>query len=224
VKFSRTLKYSEMEDETIQHESFGLISLNRFSGGARPLFGSSIQHKQCVQLTISQAEVHRSLNRDSYYDTVEIIEVEMSQTQFAEAITTLNHGGGVPCTIKRIKGRTIASPPIVNERQRIQDEFERDCKEIAHDLDASIRRVSEILAKPSISKADRKLITDALSTAKMRLANNLPFVHGQFDEAMDKTVTQAKGEIEAFFTNALIKAGQTALAESREAMPELTES
>jgi hypothetical protein len=40
-----------------------------------------------------------------------------------------------------------------------------------------------------------------------KLKDSVPFIHDQFDEAMEKTVTAAKAEVEAFALHAAWSAG-----------------
>lgn len=82
------------------HPAYGMLSFSRRTGGKQSLFGSSIEHKDVIAMTLRHGEVDRQLNRDWYHGTEVIAEVEMSYAQFAEAITSMNIGTGVPVTIR----------------------------------------------------------------------------------------------------------------------------
>lgn len=83
------------------HPSYGMISFNREScSPATSLFGSSIKHGNAIRMILFHAEIERGLNKDWFYAKGRIVEIEMSQSQFADAITSLNIGEGVPCTIR----------------------------------------------------------------------------------------------------------------------------
>lgn len=196
-----------------EHESYGLLGISRVtSSKPHSLFGSSIKHSNTIMLRISKASVRRELSNDWYFGEGGLIEVEMSTTQFAEAITSLNVGEGVPVTIRRIDYRGMADPPEVKARERIRGEFKDKTKEIAEQFNSKIEEVKTILQKQSIGKNDREAILKALLTVRDRLTGSLPFIHEQFDEALDKTTMEAKGEIEAFFTHAITNAGRAALS------------
>ena len=76
-----------------------MLSFHRTrSSHASALFGSSIKHKDTIRLEISHGELERGLNHDWYHANKCIVECEMSQSQFAEAITSMNMGDGVPVT------------------------------------------------------------------------------------------------------------------------------
>jgi len=58
------------------------------------------------------------------------------------------------------------------------------------------------------------------------IKSNIPFVNEQFTEQMDKTITEAKGEIEAFIEHKIRSAGLEAIAASKDfpTIKELTET
>ena len=83
-----------------KHPSYGMLGFSRRQGSKTNLFGSSIQHQNTISMTLRQGEMHRGLNTDWFFGGDVIVEVEMSQAQFAEAITSMNMGSGVPVTIR----------------------------------------------------------------------------------------------------------------------------
>ena len=103
--------------EKKQHPSYGMIQLSRSSigGTGTALFGSSIMHNDVIRLTISNGFMEREDSQDRYYVKTSrkncIVEVDMSYTQFAEAITSLNMGDGVPVTITNIGGQPVPRCP-----------------------------------------------------------------------------------------------------------------
>ena len=100
-----------------KHPSFGMLSFNRTHGGHSNLFGSSIQHNDTIHMVLKEGVVIRGLNDDRYVGEDEILEVEMSQSQFAELITSMNVGTGTPCTIKYLRGKgRINEADFINKR------------------------------------------------------------------------------------------------------------
>ncbi len=204
-------KITIVEDGRIreEHESFGMIQISRINGGKTNLFGSSIEHGSTIRLSIHHADVDRYLNKDWYHPKmVSIIEVEMSNTQFAEAITNFNCGSGSPVTIKTIQGKRMEECPRTNKRQEFQDEFAKTM----HDLEKRLKRMTEVteemlLNKPTITKADRKAIIDELKMLRQEVRSNIPFVASSFNEQMGKTISEAKGEVEGFMQNKIISLG-----------------
>jgi hypothetical protein len=199
-----------------KHPSYGLVSLTRHSGNSQTLFGSSITHSNTIVLRINNAKHHRSLNSDRYHAEEQIIEVEMSQTQFAELITTMNAGEGTPCTIRTVAGRPQATPPFKSKVEMFNEEFSNKMHNIGVDIEMASKNALDILQnKPTITKGDRELILKAVTSLMQNIKSNIPYVNKQFSEQMDKTITEAKGEIEAFIEHKIRKAGLEVLAESR---------
>lgn len=82
------------------HPSYGTLLFSRRTGAKEALFGSSIQHRDTICMTLHHASIERGLNRDWIHGDKVIAEVEMSYSQFAEAITSMNIGTGVPVTVQ----------------------------------------------------------------------------------------------------------------------------
>lgn len=203
-------------EEKRSHPSFGLLQICRVSGNPGPLFGSSIDHQYTIRLRLHRAVTQRSLNSTWYYDTGgPLVEVEMSSTQWAEAISNMNTTG-TPCTIRSVDGERMEDPPVTNEREKVRDEFRNRMSELSKKFSEDIGAIGELLQKKSLGKADRESIMWLLGRIQTELGSNVPFVHKMFDEAVDKTVAEAKGEVEAWLMHTVVTAGRQALAEKIE--------
>lgn len=200
-----------------KHPSYGMLGFTRRSGGPSPLFGSSIQHKNTVCMTLKHGELNRALNNDYYFGKGTIVEVEMSYSQFAEAIVAMNVGDGVPCTIKFTeKDGAIPEAPYTSKKEQFEQEFAEHLAEVKKDAADTILEVEKIFEKKSISKADRELILKKLAYLNTQIGANTEFVYNQFNEQMEKTTLEAKGEVEAFCQNKLNSIALAALAERQE--------
>jgi Skp family chaperone for outer membrane proteins len=200
--------------EKEQHESYGMIEINRSTTNrGQSLFGSSIRHENIITIKIKKGVVERSLNNDWYFDKgTPFIEVDMSPTQFAELITTLNHGCGIPCTIKYINGQKMAECPEVNKRQQFEQEFARDMYELKKSITDLTKETKQLLnSKKALTIKEKQLILAQIESLEREILHNVPYVQSQFNEQMDKTVLEAKGEIEAFVTNTVQKLGLNSL-------------
>jgi 16S rRNA G966 N2-methylase RsmD len=201
-----------------KHPTFGIMSICRTSGGVSTLFGSSIKHNNTIRIEISHAELCRNLNRDVIFDREKIVEIEMSPTQFADAITGLNIGCGIPVTIKWIgksEGENLihTEPPYQNKVEQFNDEFEVTMKDLAKRFDTLIELANE-------SHAQKRLIRE-IELLKQSYAGHAPFITRQFSEQMEKTITEAKGEVEAFVTHAVQSYGLEAI---RNQAPQIVET
>ena len=204
---------SPLEDIVYSHPSYGLIQISRISSNRNhSLFGSSINHKHTIKLVIYKARKHRSLSRDWYMENgIPIIEVEMSAAQFAEAITSLNVGSGVPCTIRSIEDSFIDFAPEKTKTEEHSDEYERELNRSVERLRESKKTIDAILNKKSINKGDKKTISSALGDFISFATSNSLFYKQQFDEQMEKTIQEAKSEIESFVINTSTKLGIKAM-------------
>ncbi len=221
-------KIVENENHCSKHPSFGMALFSRSnSSSSHPLFGSSINHNNTIRLTIRHATHERSLTNDWFHGSGEIIEIEMSQTQFAELITQMNMGEGIPCTIKHIDMKRIPDPPYKSKVDIINDEFRARMHNMGVDIEkASATALDLLKSKPTLTKADRELILSSITSLLQGVKSNIPYVSKQFGEQMDKTITEAKGEIEAFIEHKIRSAGLEAIGASKDfpKIQELTDS
>ena len=200
------------------HPSYGTLAFSRRTGRATPLFGSSIEHKDIIAMTLYHADITRGLHQDSIYGHNVIAEVEMSYSQFAEAITSMNMGSGVPVTIRYTeKDGKIPPCDFVSKREQFTDEFKEKRKKATEDAQQLIKDVTELFSqKKALTKADKDAILNKLHHLNMDIGCNMDFIADQFNEQMDKTVMEAKGEIEAFMQNKVNSIASAALVEHRE--------
>jgi hypothetical protein len=85
-------EFEKVED----HEGYGMIRLGRVSSAHEDLFGSDIKHHSLIELTISEGEKQRGLNRDWYHSQGTIVQVYLSQAQWGEFVSSMGIGEGVP--------------------------------------------------------------------------------------------------------------------------------
>jgi len=200
-----------MDDRTtIEHESFAMLGITRSSCSfSQNLFGSSIQHSHTIRLKIAPAKIDRMLNRDWFRaNTKSYIEVEMSYSQFAEAITSMNVGDGVPVTLRRLDGKMIEDCPQFDKRQEFEKEFEKEMLKIGQSLRVLTEKAEALLSeKKPPTKADKEVILKGIKMLQQEIESNVPFIQSSFNEQMDKTVLEAKGEFEGFVMHKVISTG-----------------
>lgn len=196
------------------HESFGLLAISRVSGGAR-LFGSHLeQHQHFITLSISRAKVCHGLSSDRYHPTKELISIDLSAAQFAEAITSLNSGVGSPCTIESINHVVMENVPeeAQSEHTKVREGFAKSIEKTTVSLEKARDEFGEVIdSNKTISKGRAKELLAVLTAAAQDLRHNAPFIVDQFRESADKVVTSAKADIESFAQLVLRSAGMEAL-------------
>jgi hypothetical protein len=209
-------KTDEIMGDYYKHPTFGMISICRTQGQGTPLFGSSILHNHTIRITISHAELCRNLNNDHYFDRERIVEFEMSSTQFADAITSLNVGCGTPVTLRWLPNNPLLykmETPYQNKVAQFNEEFQQDINNISKNFDDVIKLAEE-------THAQKRLIRE-IELLKQGFKNNLPFVNKQFSEQMEQTIKEAKGEVEAFVTKTVQNYGIEAIRKQAPQLPEI---
>lgn len=202
------------------HPSYGQISASRRQGGGFTLYGSDFVHNSTVAITISASELHRSLSRDWNFPRHEIIEVVLSESQWATFVSSLNNGSGPCCTIQHVQGERMPCLPAPQERtKQYSGEYLETINDALKRIDMAIENVSAsgLSAKKSLG------IVNDLKMAKQELLSNIPFIAKSFDESMEETVEKAKQEIHGYLTGHIARAGLEALQSSRD-VPSLESS
>lgn len=211
------------------HPSYGLVSFSRIVGNPGRLFGSSLNtHQNYVILRIGQAERIYDNGRERFHGAGETVEVKMSSAQFAELITTMNSGVGTPCTISRIDGKSVGSPPDEpTESEHVKIEFEKDAENLVRDLRREREDIKELfLTKKNLGMHDRQQILGVLDKLITKIVSDMPFMLEQFSEATEKVVQHAKTEVDAFITSCALAEGIRSIMDRREppALQEKNES
>lgn len=207
----------------IKHPAFGTFRINRSSCGEHPLFGSSITHRDVMTLTVSHASEHRDLHNDWIHAERPIVEFEMSYSQFMEAICNQTSGTGIPCTINYTEkdGRTPKCK-FIDKKQEFQDEFQAKIDEVNAVANTLYAEVKELFDnKKNISKTDRNEILKKINTIIHRIPSATKFAQSQFDEQMEQSAMEAKGEIESFFQHKINAIASGALQENMETLLEI---
>jgi hypothetical protein len=224
IKFPVRFPYSK----TVQggavreaHESFGIVSISRVNGRSH-LFGSAIEdHHSFFRLTISQCQVEHSVGENRYFDSRELISVDLSAAQFAQLITSMNVGSGVPCTIRRVLMNQISDVPRATktESENVQDGFARTLSGLVDYLKASRKEAGEILngSKP-VNQKERARLLDVFDRMVREVDMNFPFAAKTFVEATERVKVTAKAEIEATMMLFLQRLGAESLREKVSAL------
>lgn len=202
------------------HESYGMLQFCRSTGGCSPLFGTSVKHGDKIRMYLRHGAIERSLNNDWYTATGEIACVEMSYSQFAEAITSMNSGSGVPVTIKYLNGQKMDDCPYVDKRKQFENEFSDKLNTVNDDVNKLIDDITALFnEKKTLTLKDKTAIMTKLYTIQQNIGTNTAYVYEQFNEQMEKTIAEAKGEIELFFQNKIHAFASTGLVENNETNP-----
>lgn len=202
----------ESRGSVIKRPSFGQIAVSRSSGGQR-LFACSVENHSVVRIRITGASIRRDLNRDWIHgDASPIVEVHMSPAQWAEFVSSFNTSG-VPCTLAYTKeDGMIEHIPEENKREVFTGEFESNIKKATAKAAHLEAKAQEILKRPGPVKATEKAeLLSAMFEMTRIVRDSIPFMANQWNEQMDKSVIEAKKELEAYTTMFVEKLGMEAI-------------
>lgn len=207
-----------MSKVQMEHESYGALEIIRGHNSPSSLFCSSILHENTIRMRISKASLSREHNKDYMFAGHARkychVEIEMSYTQFAEAITSLNQGGGTPVTVRFANGKTMEPCPYERKDEQFRAEFEADLEELATLSKGAYERVEELFSgKKPLTKAEKEEVLSILGRMSMEINSNIPFVRDSFVKQMDKVVTEAKGNIEGFIQNRMESLANAAIVD-----------
>ena len=189
-------------NEPERHESYGRMGFSRGQGREMSLFGSSILHQHHIILEIETATRMRRLSQDRIQGDEVVLRAVMSQDQFDSAMSGINQGSGVPITLQYVSGddHIREDPPRPRRREEFQEEVEDNLRETLEELDGIIE------------SAPPGPVRKRLETLRGRLKSNLPFLQDQFQKQMERSVAEAKAEIDSFMTQRERAAGMAAQA------------
>lgn len=194
----------------MEHPAFGMISVSRVSGRTN-LFGSDFAHQNYVVITINDADLRREMSRDWVFPRKQVIEVAMSESQWATFVSSFNTSG-IPCTQMwtREQGMVPRLPEPETRTKMFKREVEDDLLEALAALDDLTAAIED--GTSGISKKKQEALFAKVRLARNKLTSSIPFVADQFDEHMEEGIEKAKVEIHSYANQLFQRAGVEALA------------
>lgn len=198
------------------HESYAQLCFIRSQCSDEVLYGSDLKHNTIIRMELKHSSKRRGLNHDWYHGHKMITEVSMSQNQFSELITSMNMGDGIPVTLNYTEqDGHIESPEFASKLDIHENEFKEMTKRVGSEANELYATMKDLLAgSGTLKKADRESLLSKMRKVVQDIESNMPYVNECFKESMDKTVTDAKGTIEAFYQHRVTETGVKALAEA----------
>lgn len=186
-----------------RHPAFGLIGASRGQYGpvGATLFDSDIRHRHTVTVRISTATRHRDLSHDWHHADRRggVVEVELSEAQWASFVSSMNIGDGVPCTIRRREAGDLPALPYEPRLAQSMDE-------VRGAADRMLEKVREAFA--AVEEKPTKANIRALGIALQNTTPNVTYAAETLNEHAENVVQRARADIEAMV---LAKATQLGL-------------
>ena len=163
-------------------------------------------------MTVKKACVDRDLSTDWHFAQDTLLEVYLSKTQFAELLTSMNVGDGVPSTLVSFNGEHFELPNLPSKAEQFKSEIKKDLDDVLADLKKSYALVKQSIDenKPMTKKGLREM-EGLLKSFEDLASSHLPFVMDQFSKHMSKVVQEAKASVDAFVEKTYIDSGIEAL-------------
>lgn len=203
-----------------KHESFGMVGINRTSSSGTNLFGSIATHHSFITLSVKRASVTRHLSSDWYHaEPQDLIEIEMSHSQFAEMITSPGIGDGIPCTIRALNGKLLEECPATEQmNSKFADDLKKTTKDTVSTLTQLVQQLGQSLlpGEKTLTKTELKVLLGQIQSALMSVTDSIPFIEQQFNEEMEVQRDKMVGELEAVAMHLIHKTGLDALANANE--------
>lgn len=197
---------SRLGESVTTHPAYAQIGVSRVSGHAN-LYDSDFSHKNFITISICRSEKYRGLNRDWHHGREELIEVMLSEAQWATFVSSPNVGGGVPCTLNNLRGESVPSLPDAKDTRSL---FKVEMNEMVAELQNDLSNITKELDGP-LGKKKVEDIRKSLELLNKRLTESTGFVADQFDEHIEHTVEKAKIEVNAYVTNLVHRIGLDAI-------------
>lgn len=191
------------------HPAFAQIVASRCSGHVA-LYGSDFLHHNFITISIKRSELNRNLSNDWHFPREELIEVALSEAQWATFVSAMNQGGGVPCTLQRRAGEGMV--PRLPDPEKRSDQFSKEMQEDFAEAVASLNVLRKKVEEAGLSKKKTEDLLANINLASNKMTSAAPFVADQFGEHMEKETERAKVEIHGYATQLFHRAGVAALA------------
>ena len=169
------------KDNTVEEEpAFAMMGFSRCqcSGEGMSLYGSNLKHSTIIKMTLSHSSRERGLSKNWFVGNDTIAEVEMSQNQFSEMITSMNIGSGVPVTLTYTeKDGQIEPPSFDSVVDQHKTEFAKNSERVIGNSEELLAKAVDILAGGgSLKKAAREELLRDIQKLVQDVESNLPFM------------------------------------------------
>jgi hypothetical protein len=183
-------------DNTETHPAFGIISASRITSSGASLFQSEVLSNGYIAIRICTATRKRYLHTDRVWAGPEIIEVNLTYAQWAEFISTMNIGEGVPCTIASQNGRMMPGISFMARTAAMLDEV----RDSAARLVKPVKEALQVLVDSFEGKMPRKHLgpLNGVLNAVGNLPHNAHFTGEMLNEVAETVTSQVKIEVAAY--------------------------
>ncbi len=188
-------KNDVIADTIERHPAYGQIGASRVSGQTE-LYGSDFNHQHYITIRLKKSELHRNLSNDRVHTRGgEVMEVSMSESQWATVVSSLNSGQGVQCTINYLDGQDV---PAIKRDVNRRTQFEEELNSRLKGVEGLLKTIGTTVDALPCSQKKKDEIHHQLRVALNNMGPNFKFTQDQFGEYMEEQTERAKAEINAY--------------------------
>lgn len=190
------------------HPAFGMMRAGRVSNSpGSVLFDSDLRHQHTVVVTIETATRKRDLSRDWIHGERQLIEVEMSEAQWASFVSSMN-SSGTPVSLRRVQGERL--PEMVYDPR-----LAHSLAEVKDAADKVFGRIQEAMAAldaldPKAPAKERRTALGNLRNAIAGAEPNMTFASKSLIGHAENVVARSKADIEAMMLHSAERLGLSA--------------
>lgn len=176
------------------HPAWANVAVHRSSVSppGAVLFDSDIRHQHIITVTVSEAYRDRHLNRDWIGGGKQILELSMSEAQWASLLSSVN-SSGVPATIT-FRDTREGDPHVPGMP------YDPRLAHSANEVKDAAKKAVEDVARAMAAYKEKKTVGNLRHLEAMigNLPSNLKFAADSLTEHTEEVVQKAKADIEAF--------------------------
>ncbi len=196
---------------TIKHPAYGNVVVTKPQGTERKLFGSDLKHSSTVRLEFTYAEEDRHLNSSWVRQKARILEVEMTEAQWAHFVASAGMGSGTPVTILAVREGDYKNVPGIKSqrtaKEKASKEFAENIEDTVEKAEVVLSKLQELITKGKASKKELTEISALVKNSIGRFQADSKFSVDMFEEAMENLVETARIEIETSIMNTAQRIG-----------------
>jgi len=182
-----------------EHPAFGCVEVVRQTGGRDAMFRSGLAVSTSIMVRVYEAEEVRRLQSSTHYARSPIVQFSMTELQWAQFVSAIGSGGGVPCTLEYRQTGDMVQVPAIEDRTAAEDRAQHIAETAERQL-AHLREAMAIvdrLAAPGtkVSKADLAEVQSKLRSGVTHAPSNFKFAANMVTEHLNEVVHEAKAEL-----------------------------
>lgn len=204
----RNIVEPETDERGVEkHPAFCMISASRItSNPGAVLFQSDIRHQNTVRVRIARADRRRDLHHDWVHDGQQLIEVEMSEAQWASFVSSMNTSG-VPATLRSTDTEwDIPDLPYAPRLAESMAEVRGKAGKLFEQVKDALDEYETVLDNKAGVK-ERRAALNKLHYTIHNSESNVSFAAKSLSEHAENVVQKARADIEAMVSQEATKLG-----------------